>query len=563
MISFKLAERKIHELLTSEYTYEIPKFQREYSWEKEEVKQFIDDIFFMLKKISNFNNITEDYFLGTLVLIHDAEDAKNRIVIDGQQRLTTILILLNVLKEKFNNPKDKKEIQKYLYANEKEEKYKIKLNKTNNGFFTTFIQSFNSQKHKEKLEKELKNSSNSNKLIHKAYEILVKEVDLKIKEDEITEDKIDNFLTKILKIVKESFTIIEMSASTTQDASLIFETLNTRSKRLQLYEIIKNHIFGRMTSKNTEIENFWNIILEKYYLNLSKNFTSSFYTNYGLIKGDNNLFNYFIRNFSNENIDKNRNYYNFSFNLRRDVEILTNMRDPTITFFKKEKQVKILNLIRSFKVEQVYWVLLASYKMKFQFDNMLEIIKNFVFENKFSKNLPFVSRPPLAKIANKIMLKEYNKPEDLEKIKKELNKLTSSIKKIKINFIEDTISNTLAKSLMFEINNPDNPKLKLEHIYSKNNKSKEFRKAVNLIKKKKKFEPNSILNFTLTTSKINREASNKSFEEKIEIYKQEDPPTQTTRKLIELYGKHKSFNLNLINDYQDYLWKEIGKIFPL
>jgi len=475
MISFQTFERKIHEILSSEFTYEIPKFQREYSWEKEEVKQLIDDVFLMFDEIDDFDNITEDYFLGTLVLIHDKTDQKNRIVIDGQQRLTTILILLNVLKEKFSKKKDKEEIQRYLYANRKKKKYKIKLNRTNQAFFTTFIQSFNSKKHKEKLTQELKNSSNSNKLIYKAYKTLVKEIDLKIEEYKIKKNKIDEFLSKILRVIKESFTIMEMSVNSIKDGSLIFETLNTRSKRLQLYEIIKNHIFGRMTSKETDIENFWDKILEEYYENLPKNFTSSFYTNYGLIKGNNLLFNYFIKNFSDDN-KGNKDYYNFSFNLRKDVEILTNLKNPTIDYFKKERRVRTLSLIKAFKIEQVYWVLLASYKMNFRFDKMLEIIKNFVFKNKFSKNLPFMSRYPLAKIANKIISKEYSKPEDLEKIKKELNKLSSTIRRLKANFVEEIVTDKLGKYLMIEINNCDNPKLKLEHIYSKNNESKNLTK---------------------------------------------------------------------------------------
>ena len=129
MVSFQLAEKKIHQILYSEFTYEIPKFQREYSWEKEEVNQLLDDIFLMFGRIKDFDNIVEDYFLGSLVIIDDKKDAKNKIVIDGQQRLTTIVILLNVLKEKFSNEEDKKDIQNYIYANVREEKYRLKLNR--------------------------------------------------------------------------------------------------------------------------------------------------------------------------------------------------------------------------------------------------------------------------------------------------------------------------------------------------------------------------------------------------------------------------------------------------
>jgi len=565
MVSFQLTEKKIHQILVSEFTYEIPKFQREYSWEKDEINQFLEDIFLMMERINDFNNIDEDYFLGSLVVIEDPKDAKNRIVIDGQQRLTTIMILLNVLKEKFKIPPNKKDIQRYLYADIQKEKYRLKLNRTNREFFTRFIQSFNSDVHKERLNKELKASSNSNKLIFKAYEQLSKQIEERIKEKKIEKKERENFLLKILNTLKDSFTVVEMSATTIQDSSLIFETLNTRSKKLQLYELIKNHIFGRMKTKKEDIEGFWSKILEKYYEGLSRNFSSSFTTNYSLIKGDNAIFYHFIKNFKEINeLDSKKTYYEYSLNLRQDIEILYNMKKPTIEFFKKEKYVKDLSLIRSFKVEQAYWVLLASYKKEFQFEKILSIIKRFIFKNKFSKNLPYNSRPILARIANKIILGDYSNTEHLEDIKKQLDSLSSSLEKIKINFLEDSLSNTLLKTLMLELNKEDNSKLKLEHIYSKNNSSSNFRKKFKAINKKRKFEINSIGNCTLLTTKGNREASDKDFDEKIKIYDREkEKIISTNKKLCELYKKYNEFNNNLLEEYEQFIWEKISELFNL
>jgi len=67
--------------------YQIPDFQRPYSWNAEQISQLIEDLF------DAFNDDMEEYFCGSLVLAKNLND--NRLdVIDGQQRLTTFTILL-------------------------------------------------------------------------------------------------------------------------------------------------------------------------------------------------------------------------------------------------------------------------------------------------------------------------------------------------------------------------------------------------------------------------------------------------------------------------------------
>ena len=75
--------------------YEVPIYQRNYAWEKEEIQALIQDVYdaFCVKKPS--------YFIGTLVTFHKGDEVYE--VIDGQQRLTTINIILNALGEKPKN----------------------------------------------------------------------------------------------------------------------------------------------------------------------------------------------------------------------------------------------------------------------------------------------------------------------------------------------------------------------------------------------------------------------------------------------------------------------------
>lgn len=92
--------RTISDLFSVKKKYVVPRFQREYSWTKEKVSELWDDI------VANINIGTdgqfnhEEYFIGSLVLVGDDKSLSMQIV-DGQQRLTTITILLSALCERF------------------------------------------------------------------------------------------------------------------------------------------------------------------------------------------------------------------------------------------------------------------------------------------------------------------------------------------------------------------------------------------------------------------------------------------------------------------------------
>lgn len=111
-------------------TFNIPVYQRNYEWNNEQVRQFFRDI----EKI-----ITDDYnnghFLGTIVFVSNEKQdlMMERIIIDGQQRITTTLLLLKAiydsLDENDNEEKDLKEeiYETYIINKYVEEKYKLKL----------------------------------------------------------------------------------------------------------------------------------------------------------------------------------------------------------------------------------------------------------------------------------------------------------------------------------------------------------------------------------------------------------------------------------------------------
>ncbi len=98
-------EGKAHSLgdiLATEFKayYQIPIYQRPYQWTEENCEKLLDDLFF------NYEDDREsDYFCGSLVLIAISEDSKAKTydVVDGQQRLSTFILLAKVLATLYNN----------------------------------------------------------------------------------------------------------------------------------------------------------------------------------------------------------------------------------------------------------------------------------------------------------------------------------------------------------------------------------------------------------------------------------------------------------------------------
>ena len=88
--------RSFKDILTLQRKYIIPRYQREYSWELEQLEEFWNDIKGQIL-FEDSVYITQDYFIGSLVLVGDDEKGTDFLVVDGQQRLTTITILLSAL----------------------------------------------------------------------------------------------------------------------------------------------------------------------------------------------------------------------------------------------------------------------------------------------------------------------------------------------------------------------------------------------------------------------------------------------------------------------------------
>ncbi|MFI8006243.1 DUF262 domain-containing protein [Streptomyces sp. NPDC086010] len=98
MAQLEAREVPLHKVFCSDYDFRIPDYQRPYAWQPEQAQQLLADLEEALLRGDG-----EPYFLGSLVLVKDSRTAEAD-VIDGQQRLTTLTILLAVLRDLAQQP---------------------------------------------------------------------------------------------------------------------------------------------------------------------------------------------------------------------------------------------------------------------------------------------------------------------------------------------------------------------------------------------------------------------------------------------------------------------------
>ncbi|RVY86993.1 DUF262 domain-containing protein [Helicobacter pylori] len=112
MAKIESKDSHLRDILKDELYYQIPIYQRPYQWTEENCEKLLDDLFF------NYEDDREsDYFCGSLVLITISEDSKAKTydVVDGQQRLSTFILLAKVLATLYSERLDpERKSQEYL-----------------------------------------------------------------------------------------------------------------------------------------------------------------------------------------------------------------------------------------------------------------------------------------------------------------------------------------------------------------------------------------------------------------------------------------------------------------
>lgn len=248
--------RTISDLFSVKKKYIVPRFQREYSWTKEQISELWDDIISNISINKNGNNFHHsEYFIGALVLVGEDKSTSLQIV-DGQQRLTTLTILLAGLCERFKKI-GKENIAKAIYNNymagkddNGEDYFKLE-NETPKPFFQTSIQHINKQEEQSPTTTEEKTLLDSYKEL---YDYTSKDY-LRNKFPDLDLDD-NNLYEELLKAIRDQVVnhlkVIFITVAEEDEAYTIFETLNARGISLSFVDLIKNKIFKDLKKKHPD-----------------------------------------------------------------------------------------------------------------------------------------------------------------------------------------------------------------------------------------------------------------------------------------------------------------------
>lgn len=279
---------KLGSFLGNEKLY-IPEYQRGYSWEETQ----LDDFWIDLTQLYQENN-RDEHFFGQVVIHKNTED-KKRYIIDGQQRISTSVILLDVLRTAFQNiatttpnndandaNDDAEDINsKYIgrISERKKEHYLI-MGGVDKNFFFENIQKRGPINYADKqFEKKKLTPSNYNILYaSKFFYNKVNEFTLEHEANKYTE------LNKLYQCLMNQFVLMTVETDDINEAYIIFESLNARGKALETADLLKNHILRIAQSDLSSATEKWNTIINnldnvdptkfiRYYWNSRERFT--------------------------------------------------------------------------------------------------------------------------------------------------------------------------------------------------------------------------------------------------------------------------------------------------
>lgn len=513
----------------------IPRFQRPYSWKTENIRDFWNDI---------TSSDEGSYFIGSMVIYSMKQDFFG--VVDGQQRLTTITILLCAIRDHLKNLGEHELAQgvhNYIETRDRDNvKSFILKTETSFPYLQDRIQSFDdAELNTQPREEELR--------LQQAYDNLNKYIDKYLQQS--TSGLLDHEEKKAAKIsalkgLREiifNLKVIKIELDDEDDAYIIFETLNTRGQDLTLSDLIKNSI-GSLVEKNGDID-VLKILWQKIVENIS---------NCGdAVKIDNFFVHSWVSRFSA--VTKQKAFKAFKSKLRdgiiaagessgrsialshlkafeKDSERYFRIYRPD-TLFKKYQYVLVdsLRAMRIFNVEQqipyVLSLLRSFDEGKIAYKTLrkaMRSVENFHFQ--FNAITSQRSSGSIASMYGRAARNLYEAESSdaagivIESVKNELRERIPSKEEFalhfrKIQYNKIIRSNSLVKYILLKLSYIENilfdvnvDRLTIEHVHSQSNVSEKW--PDNII--------NSLGNLILLSEERNKILSNKSFSQKKNIF---------------------------------------------
>lgn len=441
--------------------YIIPRYQREYSWGKEQLEDFYLDIVSNLKVEKGIFK-TQEYFFGTVILVGNMEKPNKHIeIIDGQQRITTITIFLSVLSDIMYNYDDNLStlLWKYIIAQDNDGNfYNVMENETASPYFQKKIQMRGIKEEDDKkkdsypridindievLEKEL---STEAKLIKEAHDFFR----VKLEDENLSAPSFKNStLSKIdkLKLVRDQLlgsTFVYIISENINDVNVIFENINSKGLQLSSLDLIKNEIFSvqNKTVPLDEAKLIWsnikmNLRNDGEYISVQK-FYRYFWLSRYTYSTDRDLYKKFRTKINKEN------YLTFLKELEIVSKDYASIIKPESDYFRISSKgnnvgkedlecfVKSLDFLQNtLSIEQVQVLLITLID---RYNNGLLSFRNMKSIVKFLEEFHFIYNGIMTERTNTLVNKYGKAARNIYKLNNQ-NDIMKEFKKLKIEFI--------------------------------------------------------------------------------------------------------------------------------
>lgn len=565
--TFKPINQTISEIFSCDGIYKIPNYQRQYSWTNDQLDALWSDLY------EAYENKTADndcYFLGSIVVVNDGKGYYE--LIDGQQRITTLMILMNVLVKDFPEINkdsdaifvaDKEKIQNCILFQNRKNRLQLQTDPKYDSIFNDVIINCDSFADVDSPTiRELKMDDPQYKYINSA-------VFFYRKLSELSEEELNEFINYVFF----STNIIKIECTNQSFAIKLFQVLNDRGLELSPSDIIKSYIIGKYENDDEHgksiFNNNWKTIED-----MSKQ--------YGFRLDDFCVYYEYFKlkaNPKRQVVDELRTIIERSDVYELVEELHSFSKSLKMVYESKNKTILSLRYIpwRAYVMTALTSAYMVDYPNK---DELFKEIRRFFYISLIAGSTLNQIKQTSFKLIESIVNKN-----SLDDIKEDLNKFIISKRMIAKTYdaLDNDVYNEkflkpLMLSLEYEIREETNNsfyvldnKLHMDHILPRAYKQKS---EWNYIKDEEVLPIiNGLGNMALLQDIKNEEALNCGFDNKMRIYKGQDEEGNNksgitsfeyTRKIITEYDNgNKEWNLKEILARKELLLSDIESMLNI
>lgn len=356
-----------NDLIANGRTFQVPAYQRDYSWEREYWEDLWMDILDLPKE--NY------HYMGYLVFQEDDSKTKTSYIIDGQQRFTTLSILcLSAIRllqewadaniEKENNQTRIEKLTEKFLGNFSTSKLtitpKLILNKNNDDFYKSYLLSHRKPPALSKLKP-------SQKKLWQAYEYFYQQL-----KDKMTSKSGEDLAKFIDEEISNSLIFTTINVSDDLNAYKVFETLNARGVKLSPSDLLKNYLFSKAFESSSaeleETERRWQSINDFLGKSDLPTFLRHFWNSKNELVRIANLFRTI-----KGTIQTPKQVFDLLNELEQLAPVYSAFENPADPIWAKEQRI-IIRSLNLFGVTTWYSLMLVAYQ-KFNSDEFTKLLK--------------------------------------------------------------------------------------------------------------------------------------------------------------------------------------------